>query len=206
MEIDNKKILMLGLAVIVMIFVGIWVFSPTDVVVTGIGKVSVPATSATFNVTLTTTNDSASEALKQLRDKIAQVKKSLVEINIDPANITETQITLTPAAAVVANAKGFQSIVTLNVKTSNVAMVSEIVVNMYAGGATVVSQPIVSVEDEDMLESQALKEAMKQSKKALNETVGLLRPIRKIVNIQQASSGNATTVTKMQMIIRENLK
>ena len=187
---------MVGLTVIVAVVFGMWVFSPTKVVVTGTGKVSVPATSSTFNVTVSATNDSANGALTDLRAKVNAVKKTLSDINIGADNITETQVTLNPAAAVVANAKGFQAMSTLTVKTANVAMASEIVVNMYASGATIVSQPVVSVEDQSKLEQQALKDALAQAKASLNDTVGYLRPIRKIIGIEQASSGNTATTTK----------
>lgn len=184
------------MAVIVSVVFGMWIFSPTEVVVTGVGKVSVPATSATFNVTVSSTNDSASAALSDLRTKVSGIKKTLSDINIGAENITETQITLTPGAAIVASGKGFQATSTLTVKTANVPMVSEIVVNMYASGATVVSQPVVSVEDQDKLEAEALKGALKEAKKSLRSTVGL-RPIKKVVAIQQASSGNVATTTKI---------
>lgn len=196
METNNKRIWLIGLAVIVSVVFGMWIFSPTEVVVTGVGKVSVPATSATFNVTVSSTNDSASVALSDLRTKVSAIKKTLSDINIGADNITETQITLTPGAAIVANGKGFQATSTLTVKTANVPMVSEIVVNMYASGATVVSQPVVSVEDQDKLEAEALKGALKEAKKSLRSTVGL-RPIKKVVAIQQASSGNVATTTKI---------
>lgn len=198
MELENKKIWLIGLAVIVSVVFGMWVFSPTEVVVTGTGSVSVPATSATFNVTVNAISDSASGALADLRAKVMTVKKTLAEISITADNITETQVTLTPAAAVVASAKGYQAMTTLSVKTANVAMAGEMIVNMYASGATIVSQPVVSVENQDKLEKEALSDALKDAKASLNETVGILRPIRKIVGIQQASSGNVATTTKVE--------
>lgn len=197
METNSKRVWLVGLAVIVSIAFGMWVFSPTEVVVTGVGRVSVPATSATFNVTVNSVSDSANTALSDLRSKVVAIKKTLGEINIGSEDITETQITLTPAAAVVASAKGFQAMTTLTVKTANVSKVAEIVVNMYASGATLVSQPVVAVEDQEKLEREAFGEALKQAKQSLNDTVGL-RPIRKMVGIQQASSGNTATTTKAE--------
>ena len=48
MEENGRKWWIIGLAVIAVVALGMWVFSPTEVTVTGIGKVSVPATSATL--------------------------------------------------------------------------------------------------------------------------------------------------------------
>ena len=195
METNNKKTWLIGLAVIVSVVFGMWVFSPAEVVVTGTGMVSVPATRATFNVTVNVIADSADVALTDLRKKIEGVRKQLTEMNIRSEDIAETQITLTPAAAVVAGAKGYQAMTTLSVKTTNVAQVPEMIVNMYVSGATIVSQPVVSVEDQDKLEQEALNDALKDAKNNLGMTVGF-RPIRKIVGIEQASSGNTATSIK----------
>lgn len=197
MEETGRKWWMIGLAVIAVVTLGMWVFSPTEVTVTGIGKVSVPATSATFNVTVSAVSESASTALSEIRGKVGAVKQSLADINIGAENITETQVTITPAAAIAAGATGYQAMSTLTVKTANAPMVADIVVNMYASGASVVSQPSVEVEDQDKLEAEALKQALKEAKKSMRETVGVLRPIRKVVAIQQASSGNVATATKV---------
>lgn len=186
---------MIGLALIVAVIFGMWVFSPTDVVVTGVGNVSVPATTATFNVTVSASNDSSGDSLKTLRAKVDAIKQKLASTGIGSENITETPVTLTPAAAIVASAKGYQALTTLTVKTSNVGVASDLVVSMYEGGATVVSQPVVSVQDQDKLEKQALREALGKAKQSLSDTVGF-RPIRKIIGIQQASSGNTATSTK----------
>lgn len=195
MDNSGLRIGLIGLAVIATVAIGMWVLSPTEVVVTGIGNVSVPATTATFNVTISASGDKPSDAILSLRTKIDNLKSQLGIVNIGSDSITETQITLTPSAAIVANAKGFQALTTLTIKTNNVRLVSDMMVTMYESGATVVSQPVVSVEDEDTLEKEALKEAMTQAKQNLNETVGF-RPIKKVIGIQQASSGNTATTTK----------
>jgi uncharacterized protein YggE len=192
---NNRRVWLIGLAVIVSVVFGMWVFSPTEVVVTGVGRVSVPATSATFNVTLTSVKDTANEALSDLRSKMGAIKQTLSDINITAENVTETQIILVPASTIVASAKGFQAMATLNVTTANVALAPEMVVNMYAGGATIVSQPVVKVENQEKLEKEAMDFALKQARNSLKETIGF-RPIRKIVGIQQASSGNVATSTK----------
>jgi uncharacterized protein YggE len=192
---NTSKVWLVGLAVIVSIVFGMWVFSPTEVVVSGIGKVSVPATAATFNVTVSVSGDTAATALVALKASTDNLKSKLSVLNIIADNVTETPITVTPAAAVVANAKGFQALTTLTVKMNNITAVPEVVAAMYESGATLVSQPVVSVEDQSKLEKEALEEALSQARKNLNDTVGL-RPIKKIIGIEQASSGNVATVTK----------
>ncbi|PIR99068.1 hypothetical protein COT87_01460 [Candidatus Collierbacteria bacterium CG10_big_fil_rev_8_21_14_0_10_44_9] len=195
MYIDGKKILVIGLALIVTVVFGMWVFSPAEVVVTGTGMVSVPATNVTFNITLNSVNDSVDTALSELRVKVANIKKVLNSAGVTSENIAETQITITPVAAVVASARGYQAMMTLSVKMSKIAVVGDAVVSMYANGATLVSQPVVSVENQEKLETEALKQALKKAENNLVVTVGW-KPIRKIVGIQQASSGNIATTIK----------
>ncbi len=195
MDNEGKNVWFLGLAVIVIVAFGMWVFSPTEVTVTGVGKVSVPATEATFNVTLAASNDVAGDALAGLRSKVEVVKGKLSEAGINADNVSETQVTLTPSAAIVANAKGYQALTTLTVKTKNVPVAADLVVEMYKNGATVVSQPVVAVDQLEKLEKAALKEALDKAKTSLSDTVGM-RPVRKIISIQQASSGNVATTTK----------
>lgn len=183
------------LAVIIAVSLAMWLLSPAEVTVAGIGKVSVPATSATFNLTVSVVADSSSQAMQDIKLKITNIKSSLKNINIPGENITETQVSLTPATAVSPGAKGYQALTTLTVKTQNVDKVGDIVVSMYGSGATVVTQPVVSVENQDKLEQEALQQALKEARKSLKETVGF-RPIKKIIAIQQASSGNVATSTK----------
>lgn len=196
MEVSSRRIWLVGMAVIVVVVFGMWVLSPAEVVVMGVGTVSVPASQASFNVTVVGSSEGANSALTDLRGKMEKIKQTLAEINIGSEHITETQITLTPAAVIAPDAKGYQAMSTLAVRTGNVAMAPEIVVNMYASGATIVSQPVVTVEDQEKLEAQALKQALKSAKASLGETVGF-RPIRKIIKIEQASSGNVATTTKV---------
>jgi uncharacterized protein YggE len=194
MNFDSRKVWLVGLAVIVAMVFGMWIFSPTEVVVTGQGKVSVPATSASFNVTVSMAGATPTAALTALRGRLDALKGKLIEIHIDPSNISESQITITPAAAVVANATGYQALSTLTVKTTNVSLAPEMIVEMYSAGATLVSQPSVAVENQEKLEQQALTEALAQAQQNLQATIGF-RPIAKVIGIQQASSGNVGTVT-----------
>lgn len=195
MENEKSKIGIALLALVFALVVGMWVFSPMEVTVTGTGKVSVPATSATFNVTVVAANDSANESLNEVRTKVSKIKEVLGEIGIGAGDISESQVTITPAAAITAGSKGYQAASTMSVKTRNVAQVGEIMVNMYASGAIVVSQPIVSVEDVTKLEQEALDEALTNARASLKNTVGI-RPIKKVVAIEQASSGESATTTK----------
>jgi len=191
-----KKAILISLAIVFGVMFGMWVFSPTEVVVTGTGKVSVPASNVTFNVTLNSANDDSGVALAYLSTKIVEVKRVLSSMGITADNLTETQVTITPAAAIVAGMKGYQAMMTITVKMTNVKTANDVVVSMYKNGATLVSQPVVTVEDETQLEQMALADALKNAKQNLNNTVGFLRPIRKVVAIEQPSSGNVATTTK----------
>lgn len=196
MESSNKRFWII--AVVLMLVVGVWVFSPTEVTVTGVGTVSVPAEMASFSVTMVSNQESASASLSNLREKVDKVKSLLGEVGIGSNNITETQVTITPAIVNNENASGFQASSTLTIKTKNVAMTGEMIVNMYGSGAAIVSQPVVSIESDRIteLEKEALDLALDDAKKNIKTTLGF-RPFKKIVKIEQASSGNAATSTRI---------
>lgn len=178
-------------------FVWYWVTNPLIVTVTGTGKVSVPATAATIGVSVGTISPEVGGALSDLRVKVDKIKTLLTDGDFGVTDIIESQIQLTPASMVVAGAEGFQAMLTMNVKTSYVSQVGDLVVNLYQSGATVVDQPVVSVENQEDLEKEALNQALKESEKNLNEiAVKKLKPIRKILSMEQASSGTTAAGIK----------
>ncbi len=187
---SNKlPIWLVGLLAIVFIVGGVWIFSPAEVTVVGTGIVTVPANLATFSVTVVATGDDPATALVSARDKVKNIRTVLTSINIAPESVASTEVGVVPASATVVGAKGYQASSTVTVKTSNVAMVGEMVVKMYEAGASIVSQPSISFEKQTELEQEATKKAMDSAKDQLKATVGF-RPLKKIMSVEQASSGS----------------
>ena len=192
---DKLPLWMVGLFVIVFIVGGAWVLTPAKVTVTGTGIVSVPANIGSFTITLASTGDDPASTLVAARQKIESVRKVLTDINIRSEDVSASEVALTPAGAAVAGAKGYQALSTMTVKTSNVPLVGEMVVKMYEAGASVVSQPVISFENQTELAQEALDKAMDSAREQLSATVGFA-PIKKVVSIEQASTGSTGGTSK----------
>lgn len=185
----------MGLIAILVVVGGVWVFTPANVTVTGTGIVSVPANIGSFTITLAATGDDPAATLMSARQKIDNIRKVLNEININPESIAVSEVALTPAGAAVVGAKGYQAVSTMTVKTSNVPLVGEMVVKMYEAGASIVSQPEISFDNQSELEREALDKAMASAREQLKSTVGFA-PFKKVLSIEQASTGSTNGTTK----------
>jgi len=188
---------LLGLAgVIVVGFLWTWVTSPMILSVTGTGEVSVPAETATVTFSLAASGQSASAAAAGVKARAASITEILKASGIAEEDIYETQASIVPAAAVIQGGTGYQASISMGAKTVHVSSVSDLVSTLYSGGATIVSQPVVSVGDESDLEQQAFNDALKDAKsKAGKIALRNLKFIRKIVAITQITSPTTTTVT-----------
>lgn len=194
---ERIPIWMLGLIALMFVVGGFWVFTPAQVTVTGTGIVSVPANLSSFTVTLVATGDDPASTLIAARQKMDSIRKVLSDINISAENVVASEVAITPAAVAVAGAKGYQGLSTMTVKTSNVPVVGEMVVKMYEAGASIVSQPEISFENQSKLEQEAIDKAMDSAREQLKATVGFA-PIKKLVSIEQASTSSTGGTTKAE--------
>jgi uncharacterized protein YggE len=188
------KLLLSLLVVIVIAFVWQWVSSPTIVTVQGLGQVSVPATSATISVTISANAGTSPASIDGVKSKVEGIRSLLIASGVAESDISESQVISYPAGLVTAGREGFESTIQITAKTSNVTGVTELVGSLYNAGATLVNQPVLNVEDQDKLEEQATKEALKDARDQINK-VGLrnFKFIRKMVAFSEQSSGTTST-------------
>ena len=172
-------------------FVWKWITSPVITTVTGSGEVSVAADSAIVTFTLTSTNTDASLAVATVKDKVDAMGDMLkVNWGVQEADIYESQVTVLPTAT------GFQAAITVGLKSAQVPRVGELVASLYKNGAAYVSQPVLSVENIDEYEAEALQEALKDAKKDANKlSMKNLKFIKKVVSIDQSISESTSTVS-----------
>lgn len=195
-----RKYVLGFLLVLVGFFVWRYISYPLVITVTGTGKVSVPATTARLTVNVVTTGDTVEVAVADANAKVAAVRLSMVTGNMNEKNITQSQMQVTPLAAVVSGAKGYSATVTLYGQTSEVTKVTDLVTKLYKAGASIVSQPVIEVSNQQELENTALKQALDEAKMNAKFVGRLNRKYlrSKVVSIQQASSGNLATATKTE--------
>lgn len=195
---ENNKRYLLGFVLVVIAFFG-WryVSNPLVVTVTGTGKVSVPATSARLTVNVVSTGDTVDKVVADAKTKVSMIRLAMVSGNMSEKNITQSQMQVTPLAAVVSGAKGYSATVTLFGETADVVNVSNLVVKLYNAGASIVSQPIIEVSNQQELENSALKMALDEAKTNAGFVARLrMKLFKKVISIQQASSGNVATATR----------
>lgn len=191
-----KKILLIFVSVFVLILLWTCINSPMIVTVTGTGEVSVPATNATVSFTLSTDDTNSQTAISNVNAKALAVRTFLIGKGVAEGDIAESQVVSVPAALITAGATGYRATISMAAKTTHVSDVSSLVANLYANGALVVSQPVLSVENQDKLEQDAFDAALKDAKSQAS-MVGRKnwKFIRKIVAVSQASSGTTSTAT-----------
>ena len=191
----KKWLMIFGTAVLAMV---IWVYinSPMIVTVTGTGEVSVPATNALVSFTISANDSSPQNAINSVNGKAESMRIFLLTKGVAELDIAEGQVTAVPAGLVAQGAQGYQATISMGVKTVHVADISSLVSDLYLNGVTVVSQPILSVENQDDLENQAFESALNDAKKEAGG-VGLKnwKFVRKIIAISQSTSSNTSTAT-----------
>jgi uncharacterized protein YggE len=191
----------LGVVVVVLV---LWqlISSPMIVTVAGKGSVSVPATSATVTATISVNSDSAQNAIAAVKSRASSIKTVLVGNGIAESNISESQITSYPAGLATQGASGYQAAMQIVAKTVHVSTVDDLVSSLYSSGATLVSQPVLSVENQSSLEQSATDAAIKDAKSQIGKiALKNLKLIRKAVVLdEQTSSTTSTTTSKADAV------
>lgn len=179
-----------------------WVSSPMIVTVTGVGEVNVPATNATVTFNVSASDVTAEEAVANISTKADAIRNVLISSGIAEEDISQSQITVLPSSLVTLGTTGFQSSITMSAKTVHVSNVSSLITKLYASGAYAVSQPTLSVENEQSLDAEAYNSAVKDAK-AKASKIGLKnwKFIRKIISINSQSSGTTSTATSKADIV-----
>lgn len=192
-----KKYLGYSLAVLLLIFAYSWITSPLVITVTGVGEVSAPAENAVLTFSLSSNRDNPNDAVNEVKNSVTTVKDSLKNFGVGDSDVYESQVTVVPAGAVVAGATGFQATISMGLKINSVSNLDSLTTSLYGMGAQVVSQPQLSVEDSNKLESEAYQLALKDAKsKASTVAMKNWKLIKKIVLIQESQTPVTTTVTK----------
>lgn len=197
----GNRYFLIGLSAVLVALLWWYVSNPIIISVTGSGIVTVPASYGVSQVTVVAIGTDAGGAIAVLQGKIASVRTVMTNNNVTEENISQSQPQITPAALVVAGASGYQASTTLSFKTRYVADISNLITNLYANGATVVSQPVYLVENQEEAERTAMKEAMSKAEiESKYFAKSKWKLIRKIVAVTQASSG-----TSAQTAIKDSL-
>jgi uncharacterized protein YggE len=191
-----KKYLTYTLAILASIFAYSWITSPMIVTVLGSGEISSKAETATITFSITSSGDNPQTAITSLKSTAETIKQTLSTSGIPESDVFESQVQVLPASAVVSGATGFQASTSMGIKTDKLNSLDGMINNLYALGAVVVSQPILTVGNIEELEKEAYNLAIKDAKKKANSVAfSNWKLIKKIVLIEQSQSEASSTVT-----------
>ncbi|HKB88023.1 MAG TPA: SIMPL domain-containing protein [Patescibacteria group bacterium] len=196
MPMDLKKFLMVILSILALLVIWTYVNSPLVVTVTGSGEASVPATNATISFTISASDSSITGAVSGVTAKADQMRQYLISKGVAEGSIAQSQVTEVPAALISQGAQGYQATVSMAAKTTHVSDVNTLVADLYSNGALVVSQPVLSIENQNTVDQQVFNSALGDAKKQAS-AIGFAnwKFIRKIVSITQVSSPITSTST-----------
>jgi len=179
-----------------------WINSPMIVTVTGSGEVNVPATNGTVTFSLTSNDVTPQAAISGVNGKANAIRQILISSGVAEQDVAQSQVYAVPAALVVTGATGFQASIAMSAKTIHVAKITDLISSLYANGASAVSQPVLSVENQQALESQAYESAIKDAKaKATSIGNKNWKFIRKIIAVSSQSSGTTSTATSKADVV-----
>ena len=191
-----KKYLAYTLAVLATIFAYSWITSPMIVTVAGVGEVTAPAETATLTFTISSNAENPQIATANVKTVSTNIKQKLATSGIPESDVFESQVSVLPASAVVSGATGFQATISMGIKTKQINNLDGITNNLYSLGAVVVTQPVLSVGNISNLEKEAYNLAIKDAKKKAGSiALSNWKILRKIVLIEQSTTGASSTVT-----------
>ena len=191
----QKMLSITGVVVLLMLFWQ-WLSSPMIITVTGKGEVNVPATNATVAFAVISSDLTPQGAIASANAKAAALKTFLQSIKISESDIATSQVNAVPASLTTTGGIGYDASISISVKTTNVLNVSDLVSSLYLNGVAAVSQPILSVENENALDAQAYTSAMQDAeKKVASIASGNMKFIKKIIAVSSQSSGTTSTTT-----------
>lgn len=199
---DNQKCcsykkgwIVLPVIVFLMIFWQ-WVTSPMIVTVTGSGVVSVPANSATVTFAVLSSDPTAQGAINAVSSKASDIKNFLKGSGIAEEDITTSQVTAVPTSLTTTGGTGFRASVTMSAKTIHITDIPNLISSLYSRGVAAVSQPVLSVDNENSLDAQAYESAMKDAgQKAGSIAAKNWKLIKKVVLVSSQSSGTTSTTS-----------
>ena len=191
-----KKIIVLLAVVFVVLVMWQWISSPMVVTVNGVGKVSVPATSATITATVSVNSDTSQNAITAVRAKTDSLKSILMSNGIPEEKITVSQVTSYPANLLTAGAAGYQAAVGLTAETTNLSAIDELVAGLYVAGASLVQQPVLYIDNQAQLEDEATKAALKDARSQVSKiALRHFKFIRKTIDLYEVDSTTTSTST-----------
>ncbi|MFC1710389.1 SIMPL domain-containing protein [Patescibacteria group bacterium] len=162
----GKSVFKMVLGVLVVVFLWFLITNPLVITVTGSGEISTMPDSAVISFVVSSRNSNPQAATSAVLGKVALMKTILERYGLEE-DLVQSQVTvLPPALTQIENT--YDASITVSAKVVDYGKAGELVALLYTNGADIVTQPILSVDDTDMLEKEALDKAMDDAGKQAN--------------------------------------
>lgn len=168
-----------------------WISSPMVATITGTGEVDEPAAYATISFTVSGVSANPNDAVSAAKAKTLSVRALFSRQGITSDNISESQAQVVPSSA-----GGYQAVIAMIVKTDQAAYTQNLIPLLYANGASLVSQPVLSVSDQTQADQQAFTAAMADAQsqlKTVQQATG--KTFARVIGITQTDSQTTGTLT-----------
>lgn len=156
------------IALVTVSFLWSWINSPLVITVSGRGEIDVPATHATITLSITDTNPDPQAAINLVKAKSDTIRKLLIGSAVAEKNIFASEVSVVPSTTLDQTNSGYQAFISMGAKDIPISNLEPLVPKLYRSGASLVTQPVISVQNQEELEAKALDEALKDAKKQAN--------------------------------------
>ena len=184
----------LFVGVVVLAFVWFWINNPLVVTVTGSGEVSTMPDTVVVSFVVSSQNGNPQSAISGVQAKVTLMKAMLERYGLDES-LVQSQVTVLPPA--LTQIEGvYDASITVSAKVNDYSKAGEIVAILYSNGADLVTQPILSADDTEKLEKEALDKAMDDANEQINMlAMQNLKFFRKKVAVTQVTTPTTSSVT-----------
>jgi uncharacterized protein YggE len=178
---------------VVLISVYTWFTTPLIVTVSGKGEVDVPASNATVTFSVIGEGANATDAIANIKGKLANLKKAIKGSGIDETSMIQSQVMVVPASSIVAGVSGYRSTISVGITKIPTARIDSFIPVLYSGGASLVSTPAIDVGDQSELEKAAFRKALNDAQKQAGD-IGRQngKLFKKAIAITQSSTPSTT--------------
>ncbi|MFH1826309.1 MAG: SIMPL domain-containing protein [bacterium] len=165
---------------------------PTEIIVSGNGKIMADADIAYVTIGVEQTKQSAAQAQKATSEKMNSVQASLQQIGIPKDKIETTNIRLSPNYEYTDRKRtftGYSASNQIKITVDKLDQVGKVLDTVIPAGATTVNDVTFTLKDETNYKQQALKKAVEKAKekaKSMAEAAGL--SLKKIKVLQESSA------------------
>lgn len=207
MENSNSKILSLGFGLLLILGIG-WLAKsyyldrPTQVAVIGEGMVSVSPTMVTFTVNVVNSAPRATVALADNKKLVKDFINLITGAGVKEQDVVVSYARLIPPTLALGQVD-YQAVNSINVTLGNLSGFDNLVNNLYASGASSISDIIFTTENSKDLEKQAVEKAISDAQSRVKELAGSLnKRVGRIVSVSTVEVGQAGALSGQAQTLR----